>query len=244
MCEQETDEDLGWFFDPWVNSNRYLAYRIAARDGHKEDETYTTEVQVRRLGTLKMPVPVVACFEDGTSQRVFTNRLHNVDTLRFRSRSPLKEVRLDPEGALPMIDPPPALHARDISRIIDELPSVGASEQALDIFEQAKRSDYPDGARWLDLGIRLYDGRYYAEAMEAFERAQRHGENDPEETAVALVWQGHLFDLLGQRDKALACYHKALQKLPESAASQYDQYGIAINRKWVHKRLEEPFRRD
>jgi hypothetical protein len=244
VCEQERGEDLGWFFDPWVNSNKYLAYGIAAQDGRRDGDMYTTDVRVRCLGTLTLPVPVLACFEDGTSQRVFTNRLHDVDTLRFQSRAPLKEVRLDPEGVLPMVVPPPALRAQDLSRIIDELPYVGAGEKARDLFQQAKQSDYRDADNWCRLGIRLYDGKYYAEAMEAFEQVQIHGKNDRSGIAIALVWQGHLFDLHGQRDQAITYYQKALEKLPESGSLvQYDQYGIVFDRTWVQKRLEEPFRR-
>jgi len=107
VCEQESGQDLGWFFDQWVNSNKYLAYEIASQNCQK-GEICTTEVQVRCLGTLKMPIPVMADFEDGTSQQAFTNRLHGeMDTVRFQSRAPLKRVRLDPEGALPMVVPPP-----------------------------------------------------------------------------------------------------------------------------------------
>jgi hypothetical protein len=107
VCEQESGQDLGWFFDQWVNSNKYLAYEIASQNCQK-GEICSTEVQVRCLGTLKMPIPVMAYFEDGTSQQAFTNRLHgDMDTVRFQSRAPLKRVRLDPEGALPMVVPPP-----------------------------------------------------------------------------------------------------------------------------------------
>jgi hypothetical protein len=50
-----------------------------------------------------MPVPVAAYFEDGTSESQLTDRLLYVNILEFKSKSPLKEVRLDPETALAQV---------------------------------------------------------------------------------------------------------------------------------------------
>jgi len=108
VCEQESGQDLGWFFDQWVNSNKCLSYEIASRSCDKKGDIYITQVQVKCLGSLKMPVPVQAEFEDGTSQQALTNRLHDVDTIRFESRAPLKQACLDPEQALAMVSAPPA----------------------------------------------------------------------------------------------------------------------------------------
>ena len=243
VCEQESGQDLGWFFDQWVNSAKYLAYEIASQDCRKNGDGYTTEVQVRCLGTLKMPVPVLARFEDGTSQQAFTNRLHDVDTLRFQSRSALQQVRLDPEEALPMVVPPPSARAREVSQAIEELSWVGAGEKALDAFKKAKESDHPDAGAWFKIGLTLYDGKYYQEAMEAFEKVQTHGKGDPARVSAAIVWQGHLFDLLGQRDKAIECYKRALEQ-PVPPNVRHDQYQIRLDRDWIEKRLQEPFRRD
>ncbi|MEN6333279.1 MAG: M1 family aminopeptidase [Phycisphaerales bacterium] len=241
VCEQESGQDLTWFFDQWVNSNRYLAYEIASQDCRKGD-VCTTEVQVRCLGTLTMPVPVEARFEDGSSQRLFTNRLHDTDTLRFESRSPLKEVRLDPDESLPMIVPPPSPHAREISAAVNELPWSGAGEKALAVFKKVKESDYPDMGAWFKLGLALYDGKYYQEAMEAFARVESCDRSDPARVSAAITWQGHLFDLLGQRDKAVECYKRALAQ-PVPPNMRHDQYKIRLSREWIEKRLDEPFRR-
>ena len=100
VCEKETGQDLGWFFDQWVNSNKFLSYDISSQSCKKQVGHYIWQVEVKCLGDLKMPVPVVAYFEDGTSQSRFTDRLLYVNVLEFKSKSPLKEVRLDPNAAL------------------------------------------------------------------------------------------------------------------------------------------------
>jgi tetratricopeptide (TPR) repeat protein len=242
VCEQESGQDLAWFFDQWVNSNKCLSYEIAAQKSDKKEAAYITEVQVKCLGSLKMPVPVRADFEDGTSQEVLTNRLHDVDTLRFESDSPLKQVRLDPEKALAMVAAPPAPGVQEASQAITDLPWVGAGERALAAFKQAKESRFSDPGGWFKLAMTLYDGKYYQEGLEAFARTQAVAKDDALRAFAALVWQGHLFDLLGQREKALDCYQKALE-MPEAGEMRHDQYNMRISRAWVQKRLQEPFRR-
>jgi len=108
VCEQETGQDLGWFFDQWVNSNKYLSYEISSKKCEKKGHGYISEVKVKCLGDLKMPVPVTAYFEDGTCQRKFTDRLLDVNFLEFESKSPLKEVKLDANGKLALVVHPPS----------------------------------------------------------------------------------------------------------------------------------------
>lgn len=107
VCERESGQDLGWFFNQWVNSNKYLSYEITSKKCEKAGEVYVSEIEVRCRGTLKMPVPVEACFEDDTTQRSCTNRLRDTDTVRFESGSPLKDAQIDPDEALPLIVAPP-----------------------------------------------------------------------------------------------------------------------------------------
>jgi tetratricopeptide (TPR) repeat protein len=242
VCEQESGQDLAWFFDQWVNSNKCLSYEVASQKCDKKDAAYVTEIQVKCLGSLKMPVPVQADFEDGTSQEVFTNRLHEVDTLRFESRTPLRQARLDPEGALAMVAAPPAPDARDLSNAIGDLPWVGAGEKALGVFRKAKEGGFSDPDGWFKLAMTLYDGKYYPEGLEAFGRVQAMAQDNTLLTFTATVWQGHLFDLLGQREKAVNCYRKALE-IPAGGEMRHDQYHMRINRAWVQERLKEPFRR-
>jgi hypothetical protein len=108
VCEEETGQDLGWFFDQWVNSNKYLSYEISSKKCEKKGDRYVCEVEVKCLGDLKMPVPVAAYFEDGTTQIKFTDRLLGTNVLEFKSASKLKEVRLDPDNKLALVVPPPS----------------------------------------------------------------------------------------------------------------------------------------
>ena len=186
-----------------------------------------------------MPVPVVARFADGSSQRVFTNRLRGRDTVRFVSATKLKDVCIDPEGVLPLVVPAPPRPARAIAK----LPWVGAGEAALDAYKQAQEGKLADAGKWLKLGLTLYDGKYYKEALEAFKETQAQAKGNLNDTTTGLVWQGHILDLQGKREEALQCYREAM-KDADSLKRRHDQYRMRLNRQWVEKRLEEPFVRE
>ena len=106
VCERETGQDLAWFFDQWVRSNAYLCYKITAKDSRPEGSGFLSTVTVRRLGTMKMPIPVKAVFEDGSEETKVTERGLDTDILVFKSKTPLKDVVLDPEKKLAMLDEP------------------------------------------------------------------------------------------------------------------------------------------
>jgi hypothetical protein len=100
VCEAESGEDLTWFFDQWVRSNRYLSYQITSQDCVRRNGKYVSTIRVERTGTLSMPVPVVAYFQDGTSLQKSTERLEDINLLKFESSAPLQRVAVDPDSEL------------------------------------------------------------------------------------------------------------------------------------------------
>ncbi len=243
VCEQEAGQNLEWFFDQWVRSNRYLWYKISSHETTRHGDQFVTRVHVEKLGDLEMPVPVVARFEDGSQQRQFTDRLLDVNVLTFRSTSPLEEVRIDPEQELAMSLPAPFAVERQLEQRISQLPWSGAGEPVLDLFEKACQLEALRPDLCGKLGLLLYDGAYYPKALQAFERtADLAGEGDLW-GFTALVWQGHVLDLLGRREEALQRYREALTQ-DTGATMRHDQYGMKIDRTWVEARLEKPFERE
>jgi tetratricopeptide (TPR) repeat protein len=242
VCEEESRQDLGWFFDQWVRSSRYLSYQIASEKCNKQDDVYVSEVEVDCLGTLKMPVPVMACFEDGTSQQKFTDRLINTNILRFESSAPLEEARLDPDGELALIVPPPTPASKDLDSKLRDVPWTGGGKQALDLFNEAREIKPADADFWGILGLKVYDGKYYAEALDAFRQSAELAGEGSLWGFASTVWQGHILDLLGRRAEAIQCYKEA-QKRYRGGSMQHAQYDMHINPQWVKERLEKPFER-
>jgi tetratricopeptide (TPR) repeat protein len=232
MCEHESGQDLGWFFEQWVNSNNRLVYEICSQECQKRADGYLCKVGVKCVGNLKMPVPVAAYFEDGTVQRRFTDRLLDVDTLTFEAAAPLKRACLDPENQLALVD--------EVTGEISALPKVGSGERALVLFKRASRTGLSRAGSWFILGLLLYDGKYYEEALQAFRWAYELGDGGSSRKFASLVWQGHILDLQGRREQAVACYRRALGEGKDFEV-RHGQYGMRINRRWVEARLEQPF---
>jgi tetratricopeptide (TPR) repeat protein len=122
---------------------------------------------------------------------------------------------------------------------IDELAWTGEGDKARQLFDEAQSIEGRDlGLPWGKLGLCLYDGKHYAQALQSFKK-------DVEENPAAyssLVWQGHLLDLMNQREEALACYQEVLKHWGPDDGSRHDQFGIVIDRAWVQERIKTPFR--
>jgi len=234
IAEQESGEDLDWFFDQWVRSGAAANYKLAesgCADG-------LCRVVVERTGEMRMPVTVAAQFEDESEQLAVTERLVDADTLVFRSKSPLKEVKIEPDLAVVLAEaPPPAV--RDLRAKIESL-AEGPDPEAPCLYGLARDAKLEGGEVWLPLAWALYDGRHYAEALDAFARLQTAPENDWK--FMSFVWQGHMLDLLGRRKEAIEKYQAALA-VPGTPQIPHDQYKMKIDKAWVEERLKTPFTR-
>jgi hypothetical protein len=240
-CEEESGQDLGWFFDQWLRTDRCLSYEIASQECARTGDRYRVSVTVKRRGSLRMPVPVEATLEDGSHWTCSTDRMLAENVFVFESDSALAQVRLDPKRELANIVPPP-ITGSQARAAIEQLPWTGAGDSALTAYELAKEAGLGPPALWFKLGLALYDGAHYEEAAKAFESAGA-AEAEPGVCGFgAAVWQGHILDILGRRDEALRFYRSALE-VASGHALQHSQYGIIIDRAWVEERLKTPFAR-
>lgn len=95
----------------------------------------------------------------------------------------------------------------------------------------------------LRVGFALYDVERYEEALLVFGRLHELAADNAFHQGVALVWQGHILDLLGQRDEAISVYQKAVD-LDVTRTMRHDQYGLKYAPSpYAAKRIETPFER-
>jgi tetratricopeptide (TPR) repeat protein len=120
------------------------------------------------------------------------------------------------------------------------------SEQAVAAFEEARRSD-PDNVRlhWF-LGLSLYDIERYSEALSVFERLVQLTAGDADELLWhdwGRIWTGHVYDVTGDRARALASYQAVLDAEHSSGPLQMGQYNIGpvTAREWAGERIGTPF---
>ncbi|MHC4444018.1 MAG: hypothetical protein ACYTF1_06370 [Planctomycetota bacterium] len=107
------------------------------------------------------------------------------------------------------------------------------------------------------MGIKLVSGGYWKEAFDSFQRCEQlYSRKESPHYLSSLIWQGHIHDVWGQRDQALAKYRAALEVLDQYAKAevgtkietyvfmQHGQWGIKLCMKWIKQRLEKPFTKD
>jgi hypothetical protein len=74
-------------------------------------------------------------------------------------------------------------------------------------------------------------------------RSTRRGRSSFGKAAVALVWQGHMLDLQGRRDEAMAAYRLAVA-LGIEEETHHNQYGLGYQPSaYAEQRLLTPFTR-
>jgi hypothetical protein len=106
------------------------------------------------------------------------------------------------------------------------------------------RPDPMSDARALQtLGLALYDAKRYEEALATFERMEEQDNADQEDQAAAVIWQGHMLDLLGRREEAIARYGKVVG-MGLSSALRQDPYGLHSEfTSYARERMTTPFTR-
>jgi tetratricopeptide (TPR) repeat protein len=235
IAELESGQDLNWFFEDWVRSSDSAAYRIGGKECSAAGNELDCRIQVERTGGMRMPVTVAARFEDGSEQRTRTERLADIDVLRFRAKSPLKDVVIEPDSAVALAEAP--LTQAKLMAKIRQMPWTSAGAAALEAYRQAQELKIDDAGTRFKLALMLYDALYYQESFEVMTQLEK-----ADWRFAALVWQGHLLDLLGHRSEAVTRYEEAL-KMPGSPNMQHSQYNMTINKQWVEERLKTPFER-
>jgi len=112
-------------------------------------------------------------------------------------------------------------------------------------YERGWLGELDDAISLLRTGFALYDVEQYEEARIVFERMESLAveAGDRSREAVALIWQGHMLDLLDRRNEAIDAYRRAAD-MDLDASQGHDQYGLRYSLSpYARERMETPFER-
>jgi len=91
------------------------------------------------------------------------------------------------------------------------------------------------------LAFALYDAKRYDEALGVFRNMEAASNAEEDQRGIAMVWQGHVLDLLGRREEAIALYRKAAN-LGLEAVRGHNHYGLPeAFTPYAKERMETPF---
>lgn len=244
VCEEESGQDLDWFFDQWVRSDRFSAFEFKAKECSGWNGKFESDIVVERTGTLDMPVPVTAYFADGSAQTGFTGRMQKLSSLKFKSGAKLDSAVIDAGHEIAMVDPAPTAEELAFRRKLASIPPYSVIDSIPQLVEGALAANIDQTLFWGQLGRKLYDWGKYEEASKVFQRRAELLENIESNWVMsAYGWQGLLLDLLGRRDEAVQMYQKALGVKTDQEFS-YSGDPVTISREWLEERLKTPFVRE
>jgi len=118
-----------------------------------------------------------------------------------------------------------------------------SNERLLKAYTRAWVNQVKDPLHLLKVGFALYDGEKYAGALMVFERMQVRAElgADNDRKAAALIWQGHMLDLLGRRSEAIGRYRLVVE-MGNPGGMGHDQYGLRYAfTPYAKERMASPF---
>lgn len=108
VAEEVSGQDLEWFVEQWVNTNKKLDYAIkyfsSKRVKQGEQKSFANQVVISQLGDAVMPLEVEAVLHNGERITKKYKLDGKIDTLSFITSSHIKRVILDPYHRLLDID--------------------------------------------------------------------------------------------------------------------------------------------
>jgi len=117
-----------------------------------------------------------------------------------------------------------------------------SNQQIAAKYDKAWLDQISDEGTWLKIGFALYDAKRYDDALAAFEKMQEKAGDDPGGRMMAILWQGHMLDLLGKRDAAIAKYRVVADMDMDNFEQRHDQFGLAYKpSSYARERMSTPF---
>jgi tetratricopeptide (TPR) repeat protein len=210
VAEAQSDQQLTAFFAQWVDgtgapqfNNKYAVYRLGNNKGFRT----IGEIE-QDLDLFRMPVELRIETEGKTVTRrieiVGTNTQFVVDTFGRPRR-----VSIDPQGWV--LKSTPDLQVRISILKGQQLVAQGDLTGALVEFQEALKANPQSSLANYRIGELLFTQHNYQASVNSYREALR-GDDEPRWTEVwSHIAIGKIFDVTGQRDRAINEYRLAVQ---------------------------------
>lgn len=217
IAESFYGKDLKWFFGQWVDTtgvpemqSDYVVYRTL--DGFRITGAVTQDRDLFR-----MPLEVEVIAKGGTK-----TTLVEVDgrstPFELETTTMPEEVVLDPKGKI-LRDSPELQIAVQLSLGMD-LKDKENFVEAIRAFEGALKRNPRSSLAHFRMAEVFFEQFNLNAAADSFRNALNGDKNPPWTEVWSYIYLGKIFDILGQRQRALAEYNKALNTKDETDGAQ------------------------
>lgn len=233
LAEAQSQQQLTPFFAEWLDgtgapqfTNKYAVYRLGNNKGFRT----IGEIQ-GDMDLFNMPVDLRVETEGKTVDKridvVGTDSQYVIDTFGRPRR-----VIIDPDNWV--LKTTPDLEVRVAILRGQQLAAQGDSAGALAEYQKALKSNPQSSLASYRIGELLFSMRNYQAAVNAY-RDALNGDDEPKWTEVwSHVAIGKIFDMTGQRDRAIQEYRQALQTNDNTAGALNEA------RHWIQTPYKRP----
>jgi aminopeptidase N len=233
VAEEQSQQQLTPFFSEWLDgtgapefTDKYAIYRLGNNKGFRT----IGEVQ-NDMDLFNMPMDLRIETEGRTVDKridvVGTDSQYVIDTFGRPRR-----VIIDPENWV--LKTTPDLDVRVAILRGQQLAAQGDSGGALAEYQKALKSNPQSSLASYRIGELLFSMRNYQAAVNAY-RDALNGDDDPRWTEVwSHIAIGKIFDITGQRDRAIQEYREALQTNDNTAGALNEA------RHWIQTPYKRP----
>lgn len=207
FASKAAGRDLRFFFGQWVDSTGVPEFRSDYRISRTRDGFRVPGTVKQDLDTFEMPVDVTLRTEAGPERKTLMMKGPSVD-FDITTKSKPIEVIVDPDAKI-MRSSPELREGVIVRRGIEhfrEQEYIEAEQQ----FQAAIKLNRSNSWAWYNLGLLYMTQRNWNKALDAFDQALG-GNLRPDWVEVwSYIYRGNSWDAIGQRERAIAEYNKAI----------------------------------
>jgi tetratricopeptide (TPR) repeat protein len=207
IASQAAGRDLRFFFGQWLDSTGVPEFRSDYRILRGKEGFRVSGTVKQDLDTFEMPVEIVLRTEAGNERQILNMKGTSAD-FDLTSKSKPIEVIVDPSAKI-MRSSPELREGVIVRRGIEhfrEQEYLEAEQQ----FQAAIKLNRNNSWAHYNLGLLYFTQRNWNRALDSFDQAL-NGNVKPDWVEVfSYIYRGKCWDMIGQRERAIAEYNKAI----------------------------------
>jgi tetratricopeptide (TPR) repeat protein len=207
MASLAAGRDLRFFFGQWLDSTGVPEFRSDYRILRGKEGFRVSGTVKQDLDTFEMPLEIMLRTEAGNERQTLQMKGTSAD-FELSSKSKPIEVIIDP-GAKIMRSSPELREGVIVRRGIEHFREQEYTE-AEQQFQAAIKLNSRNSWAYYNLGLVYFTQRNWNRALDAFDQAL-NGNIKPDWIEVfSYIYRGNCWDMIGQRERAIAEYNKAI----------------------------------
>ena len=227
--QEQTGENYRWFFVQWLESVGIPEFRVDYTIYKLKEGGFRIRGEIKQdLELFKMSLDVVVETKGQSEEKILTISGKNTSFTVETETLPVR-LQFDPHGKI--LSHSPGMRVKVFIALGEEYQQEGELLSAIREYEKAKKLDPRSSLAHYRVGEGFFEQRSYSSAANSFRNAL-NGNLQPDWVETwTHIYLGKIYDILGQRQRALAEYQKVINSKIDYNSAQAE----------AQKYLKEPY---